>query len=177
MVVIRCTKTDCDWASENRNETLAAVLAAELANHTAVSHGGQSSQSNSVGNRKTPSFERPKIDIGGTEESWSVFLKKWDLFKSGTNIQNSEINNHLFQCCVDSLGDDLLRGLTDVASVTENDLLKAIKKLAVQPVARGVRRTELINMQQDAGEPIRSFHAKVKGRAVTCAYNVKCSCY
>ena len=176
MVVIRCTKTDCDWASENRNETLAAVLAAELANHTAVSHGGQSSQSNSVGNRKTPSFERPKIDIGGTEESWSVFLKKWDLFKSGTNIQNSEINNHLFQCCVDSLGDDLLRGLTDVASVTENDLLKAIKKLAVQPVARGVRRTELINMQQDAGEPIRSFHAKVKGRAVTCAYSVKCSC-
>ena len=31
-------------------------------------------------------------------------------------------------------------------------------------------------MQQDSGEPIRSFHAKVKGRAITCAYSVKCTC-
>ena len=137
MVVIKCTKEDCDWASVDRDEkTLAAVLAAELANHTAVSHGAKPiSQSNSGGHRKVPSFERPKLDSGGTEETWSVFLKKWNLFKSGTNIQNSEINNHLFQCCVDSLGDGLLRGLTDVSSVSENELLQAIK-FAVQPVAR-----------------------------------------
>ena len=71
---------------------------------------------------------------------------------------------------MDTLGDDLLRGITDIMTVSENTLLEAIKKLAVQPVARGVRRTELINMTQDSGEPIRSFHAKVKGRAATCSY-------
>ena len=48
---------------------------------------------------------------------------------------------------------------------TEAALLAGIKRLAVQPVARGVRRTDLMNMQQDSGEPIRSFYAKVKGRA------------
>ena len=44
-------------------------------------------------------------------------------------------------------------------TVSENTLLEAIKKLAVQPVARGVRRTELINMTQDSGEPIASDHS------------------
>ena len=77
---------------------------------------------------------------------------------------------------MDSLGDDLLKGTTDILAESEETLLAAIKKLAVQPVARGVRRTELMNMQQDSGESIRSFHAKVKGRAATCSYVVKCSC-
>ena len=33
-----------------------------------------------------------------------------------------------------------------------------------------------MNMQQDSGEPIRSFYAKVKGRASTCSYVVSCKC-
>ena len=77
---------------------------------------------------------------------------------------------------MDSLGDDLLKGTTDIMKESEETLLAAIKRLAVQPVARGVRRTELINMQQDSGESIRSFHANVKGKAATCSYMVKCSC-
>ena len=31
-------------------------------------------------------------------------------------------------------------------------------------------------MQQDSGEPIRSFYAKVKGRASTCSNEVPCKC-
>ena len=176
MVVIRCTQGGCSWESADRTEAFAPVLAAELSNHTAVSHNSSNDQQNSGSSKKIPSIERPKIANGSTEETWSVFLKKWQLFKSGTKIAASELNNHLFQCCEDSLGDDLLRGVTNITNVTEEELLSAIKKLAVQPVARGVRRTELINMQQDSGEPIRSFHAKVKGRAMTCAFKVKCSC-
>ena len=176
MVVIQCSKDDCDWKTPDRDEALAAVLAAELSNHTAVAHSKQAAESTDGGSKKTPAIERPKISTGGTEESWSVFLKKWELFKSGSKIQGSQLNNHLFQCCVDTLGDDLLRGITDIMTESEDTLLAAIKKLAVQPVARGVRRTELINMTQDSGEPIRSFHAKVKGGAVTCAYTISCKC-
>ena len=176
MVVIQCSKEDCQWETPDRDEALAVVLAAELANHTAVAHSKQTVEPADGGTKKTPAIERPKISAGGTEESWSVFLKKWELFKSGSKIQESQLNNHLFQCCVDTLGDDLLRGIEDIMSESEETLLAAIKKLAVQPVARGVRRTELMNMTQDSGEPIRSFHAKVKGRAATCSYMVRCKC-
>ena len=38
MVVIECTAAGCGWKSADRPEDFAAVLAAELANHTAVKH-------------------------------------------------------------------------------------------------------------------------------------------
>ena len=38
MVVIECTAAGCGWKSADRPEPFAAVLAAELANHTAVAH-------------------------------------------------------------------------------------------------------------------------------------------
>ena len=177
MVTLQCSKEGCGWKTPERNASLAAVLAAELSNHTAVAHAGPSVHSDNENlSKKCPAIERPKISAGGTEESWSVFLKKWDLFKSGSKIQPSQLNNHLFQCCDSSLGDDLLRGTSDIMKETEAALLAGIKRLAVQPVARGVRRTELMNMQQDSGEPIRSFYAKVKGRASTCSYVVHCKC-
>ena len=178
MVVISCTKPGCEWSTEDRDEALAAILAAELSNHTAVSHTPAAAveENSDSAVKKSPAINRPKISVGGTEETWAIFLKKWELFKSGSKIPTTQINNHLFQCCVDSLGDDLLKGTSDIIAESEEALLAAIKKLAVQPVARGVRRTELMNMQQDNDESIRSFHAKVKGRAVTCSYVVSCGC-
>ena len=177
MVVINCTKDDCDWKTEDREPSMAMVLAAELQNHTSVSHQAPApAAGHDDTGRKAPPIERPKVAAGGTEESWSMFVKKWDMFKAGSKIPAAQLTNQLFQCCVDSLGDDILRGLDNVANVSETDLLAAIKKLAVQPVAIGVRRTELLNMSQDREEPIRTFLAKVKGKALTCNYKVDCSC-
>ena len=180
MVQVSCTKQGCGWTSADREATLAVLLAAELNNHTAVDHAppapAVAGSNNADTGRKAPAIERPKIAAGGTEETWAMFTKKWSMFKAGSKIPDAQLNNQLFQCCVDSLGDDLLRGLTDIATVSEDELLAAIKKLAVQPVAIGVRRTELMNMTQDREEAIRTFHAKVKGRALTCAYKVDCSC-
>ena len=90
MVVLRCSKDDCDWKTPNREESLAVVLAAELSNHTAVAHSKPAAEPTDGGSKKTPAIERPKISTGGTEESWSVFLKKWELFKSGSKIQGSQ---------------------------------------------------------------------------------------
>ena len=138
----------------------------------------QAAPTRSTSSKKTPSIERPKIAAGGTEESWSMFIQKWTIFKSGSNIPTEQLHHQLFQCCDESLGEDLLRGFPAVTGpdVNETKLLAAIKELAVTPVAIGVRRTELLNMSQDREEPIRSFHAKVKGKALTCSYKVKCPC-
>ena len=160
MVVISCTKEDCNWKTTDRDASLATVLAAELQNHTAVSHPAPAP---ATGPNDNTGRKAPPIEL------WLMFVKKWDMFKAGSKIPPAKLTNQLFQCCVDSLGDDILRGLDDVATVSETDLLAAIKKLSVQPVAIGVRCTELLNMSQDREEPIRIFLAKVKGVNCSCA--------
>ena len=63
-----------------RDPSLVAVLAAELSNHIAIGPAGPSA---SAFRQRDRIIERTKINAAGTEGSWSVFLKKWDLFKSG----------------------------------------------------------------------------------------------
>ena len=72
MVILQCSKEDCDWKTPNRDASLAAVLAAELSNHTAVAHAGPTApHDNDSVTKKCPTIERPKISAGGTEESCS----------------------------------------------------------------------------------------------------------
>ena len=58
---------------------------------------------------------------------------------------------------------------------TEEQLLNAIKKLSVIPVALSVKRSNLLSLRQDHGENARSFFAKINGKAATCAYSIECS--
>ena len=182
MVQVRCDHPGCGWASADRAVELAAVLAAELQNHTST-HAAPAAPAAPAANpaaghnnRKPPPIERPKIQSGGTEEDWSMFQQKWEMFKTGSTIPDDQLNHQLYQCCVEALGEDLLRVCPNVTGVAEDELLTAIKQLAIQPVAISVRRTELLNLTQDRGEPIRSFQAKVKGKALTCNYRIRCSC-
>ena len=43
--------------------------------------------------------------------------------------------------------------------------------MAVIPVARGVSRAELFQMNQSSDEPIRTFAARVRGKAETCGFS------
>ena len=47
-----------------------------------------------------------------------------------------------------------------------------LKSLAV---AVSVKRNELLQMHQDSGETIRNFLLRVKGKAVTCKFKIKCT--
>ena len=49
-----------------------------------------------------------------------------------------------------------------------------IKKLAVTPVAISVRRSDLLALKQADGETVQSFHARIRGKAATCAYSIDC---
>ena len=54
--------------------------------------------------------------------------------------------------------------------------MKAMKSLTVIAVATGVTRAELVQMHQERDESFRSFAARVRGKAETCDYTMKCSC-
>ena len=109
------------------------------------------------------------------EEEWHTFLQGWDLFKQGTDIPRAQISNQLWQCCHKDLEKDLFKEVTNVSDTDEHALLAAIKRLAVISTAASVRKTELLTMHQDHGQPIRSFAANVKGKAQVCAFAKECS--
>ena len=75
MVVVKCSKEGCGWKTPDRAEALAAVLAAELSNHTVVAHAPHdtSEKDPDSGVKKSPAIDRPKISTGSTEESGLFF--------------------------------------------------------------------------------------------------------
>lgn len=53
--------------------------------------------------------------------------------------------------------------------------MKAIKKFSVICTATSVRKTKLLSLKQDHGQPIRSFAAQVKGKAQVCDFTKDCT--
>ena len=152
-----------------RTADVASAVAANLLlihNNEHTSHGALK--------QKPPKIDRPQIAKGCSEEVWRAFDTRWKLFKDGTQLTPQEANRQLFQCCEEDLGNDLLRSYPAILDGTEVLLLQAVKKLAVTPVAITVRRSELLSTKQDHGESIRSFYARVNGKAATCAYVKDC---
>ena len=125
--------------------------------------------------QKPPKLNRPTISRGTTEEEWSIIKRKWAIYKTTMNIPNDQIATQLWQCCDDDLTSDLFRDIPNIATIAEDDLLAAIKCLAVVSVATTVRKTELLSLRQDYAQPIRLFAAKVKGKAHTCGFEKKCT--
>ena len=81
----------------------------------------------------------------------------------------------MWQCCDQDLEAELFKDVQDIGGTNERSLLDSIKKLAVISIAASVRRAEFLALHQDHGQPVRSFAARVKGKAQTCAFHKNCS--
>ena len=84
----------------------------------------------------------------------------------------------LFQCASDALGDLVLKAHPRIQTETIEVVMQTMRDLAVIPVAIGVRRAELMDLSQGPDEPFRTFAARAKGKAETCAFSmsVRCTC-
>ena len=97
------------------------------------------------------------------------------MYKTGMAIPDAMCATALFHCCDQDLMDDIMRDLQgDVSSMSEVDLLAAIKRLAVKEESTLVHRIRLGKMTQAPGTPIRTFLASLRGQASLCQYNAKC---
>ena len=115
--------------------------------------------------------------MGVSIEDWNVFLRRWEVFRTGSNIDEASSPSQLFQCAGAELGDSLLIAINpNIASESLSQLLTAMRSLAVIPVATCVLRTELLQLRQERGEAIRAFAARVRGKAETCAFAAQCEC-
>ena len=171
MVIVSCSVPDCNFTTDDVSEALAIAL---LANHGLAHSAPQ--QSGPVNASRGPKLERPKVDVGISTEDWHMFLRRWEVFKTGSGINDASASLQLFQCAGVTLGDSLLKSDPNAASRPLADLLKAMRDLAVIPVAIGVLRTELLQLHQERDEQFRAFAARVRGKADTCDFHTSCSC-
>ena len=109
-----------------------------------------------------------------TLEEWNIFKRRWDVFVSASDLDPDASSSQLFQCAGDELGDNLLKTDPSIVSKPTSIVTGAMKSLAVIVVATGVLRAELVRMQQKRDESLRTFAARVRGKAETCAYITKC---
>ena len=111
-----------------------------------------------------------------TIEEWNVFIRRWDVFRTGSGVGAAQAPFQSFQCTGPELGDSILKANPTIASGPLADLITAMRSLAVIPVATCVLHTELLQLHQECDEAFQAFTARVRGKAETCAYMAVCEC-
>ena len=166
MVVVACPLEGCEFKTQDVEPAVVAVLLQiHATSHTA--NGGAA---------KGPNLVRPRIDMGADEEAWNTFILRWNNFRIGPNIGDSTAPVQLLQCAGDDLSEMLLKADPRISTRPIDDVLAAMKSLAVIPVAKGIVRAELMQMQQANDESFRAFAAKVRGKAETCGFSLTATC-
>ena len=124
MLVINCP-IGYEYITEDVDSILSA---AQLNTHTFAHQQGENV---TVSIKQKPlKNERPALSRISTEEEWHTFLRRWDLFKQGTNIPRGQISNQLWQCFYEDFEDDLFQDITNVSDTDQHALLAVISTAA-----------------------------------------------
>jgi hypothetical protein len=172
MVILSCDVPDCEFRTIDDSDIVAVAL---LNNHN-LSHQLAAGNAAAAARSKGPKLDRPRIDMGVDGETWNAFERRWDNFRRGSNIDANSAAVQLFQCAADTLGDALLKADPTIASRPPDEVMAAMKSLAIVPVSRGVKRAELVSMHQSPDEAFRAFAARVRGKAETCGFSLTNTC-
>lgn len=165
MVIVKCPDINCSYKTADEEPPVVAALL----NIHALSHSQATAP-------PQPKLDRPHIDVGIEEETWNNFIRRWKAFRTGSYLTETSASTHLFQCASETLGDLILKSDPHIQSKSENDILDAMRSFAVIPVAKGVIRSELMQLQQAPDEQFRTFAARVKGKAETCGFTTTATC-
>ena len=103
------------------------------------------------------------------------FQSRWGDYTKATKLVGPDRVLQLLECCDEQLRRDLTRNAGGtLAGGTEEEVLAAMKALAVREENVMVARVALHHMKQDRDEPIRAFAARLKGQASVCKYVKTC---
>ncbi|XP_063956770.1 uncharacterized protein LOC135154494 [Lytechinus pictus] len=164
MPTVNCPIPGCDYATPDRD---AAIVAALLTAHSTIHTSGQAA--------KVEKVKRPTIAAAGTSEEWAYFKSRWSDYVDATKITGKDKVVQLLECCDEPLRKDLTRAAGgSLTNKTEDEVLTAIKKLAVREENTMVARVTLHNMRQDRDETVGSFGACLRGQADICKFIIAC---
>ena len=125
---------------------------------------------------KGPRMERPRVDSNIEPVAWNNFIRRWEIFRTGSSISTNAAPLQLFECGSARLCDMVLKVDPEIATRDLATVRATMHRLAVVPVAISVMRAELLQLRQAPDEPFRSFTARVQGKAETCSFATSFTC-
>ena len=168
---MKCPIVGCEFETAEAEDgaIIAALLNLHASSHAASTHAATAQAT------RAEKLKRPTISSAGSSEEWAYFETRWDEYRRGTKLTGGDVVVQLLECCSDELRKDLIRAAGgSLSGKPEQDVLTAIKMLAVRKENTMVARAALHNMRQDRDEAIRSFGARIKGQAGICNYVTQC---
>ena len=169
MPVVRCPIEDCEYQTLDVDPMVAAALITTHATAHVLPHS-------IVPAAKAEKVKRPCISSAGTTEDWQYFRSRWNDYVKATKLAGTDKVIQLLECCDDQLRKDLTRNAGGtLTGKTEDEVLAAMKILAVREENVMVARGTLHNMKQDRGEPICVYGARLRGQAGVCRFVQQCT--
>ena len=169
MPIIQCPIEGCEYETPDVEPVIAAAL---ITTHV-------TSHRMSSGSTQTPRVERVKrlnVSSAGTTEDWQYFKSRWNDYVKATRLEGTDKIVQLLECCDDQLRKDLTRNAGGtLTKMTENEVLAAMRKLAIREENTTVARVTLHNMRQDRDEPIRAYGARLRGQASVSKFTQQCT--
>ena len=101
---------------------------------------------------KPKPIDRPTVGMGCSPADYNDFVRRWNQYKRDTGLPANQENGQLIGCLSKELESNFASANYDVATMTETDILKAVKTFAVAQVAIGTRRAEVMCAKQQNGE-------------------------
>lgn len=170
----KCPFPEC-YETEEVTDALAAVLLSVHSQGAHTAPGVAAAAPSAAPNTKLERVRRPTISAAGSSEDWSYFLTRWGDYVAATNVTGKDKVIQLLECCNEQLRKDLTRNAGgSLTNKTADEVMEAIKKLAVREENTMVARVQLHNMRQDRDETIRSFEARLRSQAGVCKFLVTC---
>ena len=156
MTSIKCPIPGCTYETPESSETVACAL---LAAHTPLHMNAPLRATADISATRGPKLDRPKVDVGVTQEEWNIFTRRWDIFVVGSGLDPEASSSQLFQCAGETLGNSMLKTDPTITLKSTTEVMAAMKSLAVIEDATGVTREELVVMHQERDESFRAFPA------------------
>ena len=125
---------------------------------------------------KPDRLPRPNVGEGITESDWRHFSDKWSRYKRSTltGASAEHVSDQLWACCDEGL-EKAVNNTGLNSSSTEEQLLGAMKSLAVRAQNNLVNVVKFFDMDQEQEEPVGAFSARLKGQAAICNFTIQCS--
>ena len=167
--MVKCPRVGCLYETPDTETVVAAALiTAHATEHNSSGAGAATARVEEV--------RRPCVSSAGTSEDWQYFTSRWGDYARATKLTGADRVVQLLEFCDEQLRKDLTRtaGGT-LTGKTEDEVLAAIRSLAVREENAMVAQVALNNMRQDWDESVRAFGARIRGQAGVCKFVLECT--
>ena len=130
MATFSCPVSGCGFVTEDVSDAVAIVML--------PIHAGAVHHPTTTTRLKAPRIERPHIDSGVEPVVWNNFLRRWELFRAGSEIDDDAAPLQFFECASERLGDMVLKADPAIVSRSLGVVVTTVRRFAVVPVAISV---------------------------------------